>query len=75
MSAPIAVYGASGYTGRLVVAELVRRGLPHVVAGHSASRLRAAAAEAGTAAPVRTAAVEDRDWLRHLLGRTAPSSS
>ena len=71
MSAPIAVYGASGYTGRLVVAELVRRGLPHVVAGRSAARLRAAAAQAGTVAPVRTAAVEDRDALRHLLGDCA----
>ena len=65
---PIGVYGASGYTGKLVLRELVRRGLPHVVAGRSAGRLRAAAAEAGTEAPVRTAAVEDRDALRHALG-------
>ncbi len=71
MSAPIAVYGASGYTGRLVVAELVRRGLPHIVAGRSAARLRAVAAQAGTVAPVRTAALEDRDALRHLLGDCA----
>jgi short subunit dehydrogenase-like uncharacterized protein len=67
-SGPIVVYGASGYTGRLVVAELARRGLPHIVAGRSAARLRAAAAGAGTVAPVRTAALEDRDALRHLLG-------
>ncbi len=68
---PIAVYGASGYTGKLVLRELVRRGLPHIVAGRSAARLRAAAAQAGTVAPVRAAAVDDRDALRHLLGDCA----
>jgi len=65
---PIGVYGASGYTGKLILRELVRRGLPHVLAGRSAARLRAAAAQAGTDAPVRTASVEDRDALRHALG-------
>src|SRR3954464_8924375 len=68
---PIAVYGASGYTGKLVLRELVRRGLPHIVAGRSAARLRAAAAQAGTLAPVRAAALDDRDALRHLLGDCA----
>ncbi|MDT3400490.1 saccharopine dehydrogenase NADP-binding domain-containing protein [Streptomyces sp. B1866] len=45
----IAVFGASGYTGRLVVAELRRRGLGAVTVGRDAGRLRAAAAEAGLA--------------------------
>ena len=49
----------------------MRRGLPHIVAGRSAARLRAAAAQAGTVAPVRAAALDDRDALRHLLGDCA----
>jgi short subunit dehydrogenase-like uncharacterized protein len=68
---PIAVYGASGYTGRLVVRELVRRGLAHLLAGRTAARLRAAASDAGSDAPVRIAALEDRDALRHALGDCA----
>lgn len=68
---PVAVYGASGYTGRLVVRELVRRGVEHVVAGRTAARLRAAAAETGSDAPVRIAAIDDRDALRHALGDCA----
>jgi short subunit dehydrogenase-like uncharacterized protein len=43
----IAVYGASGYTGRLVLAELARRGIPAVLVGRSQERLQAAAAGAG----------------------------
>lgn len=43
----IVVYGASGYTGRLVVAELARRGIGVVLAGRDLTRLRAAAAGAG----------------------------
>lgn len=35
----VLVYGASGHTGRFVVAELRRRGLTPVVAGRSAARL------------------------------------
>ena len=35
---PIAVYGATGYTGRLVAAELRRRGAEFVLAGRSAGR-------------------------------------
>jgi short subunit dehydrogenase-like uncharacterized protein len=43
----IAVYGASGYTGRLVLAELARRDIPAVLAGRDPERLGAAAAAAG----------------------------
>jgi short subunit dehydrogenase-like uncharacterized protein len=68
---PIAVYGASGYTGKLVLRELVRRGLDHVAAGRSAAKLREAVDEAGSDAPVRAAAVDDRDALRHVLGDCA----
>ncbi len=36
---PVAVYGAGGHTGRFVVAELQRRGLPVVAVGRDAARL------------------------------------
>lgn len=39
VSNPIAVYGATGHTGRFVVQELQRRGLPVVAVGRSAARL------------------------------------
>jgi short subunit dehydrogenase-like uncharacterized protein len=39
----IAVYGASGFTGRAVAAELVRRGAPVVLAGRDENSLRHAA--------------------------------
>jgi short subunit dehydrogenase-like uncharacterized protein len=56
----IAVYGASGYTGRLVIAELARRGIPALLAGRNPERLRAAAAESGTpGAETVTAGLED----------------
>jgi short subunit dehydrogenase-like uncharacterized protein len=42
----IAVYGASGYTGTLVVAELRRRDIEAVLVGRDADRLRAVAAGA-----------------------------
>ncbi|MDT5241165.1 MAG: hypothetical protein QOD97_3363 [Mycobacterium sp.] len=59
----IAVYGASGFTGKLVVAELVRRGVHVVAVGRNEQRLR----EAVAAAPrneVRVAALTDADGLR-----------
>lgn len=46
----IAVCGASGYTGRLVLAELAKRRLLAVPVGRSLERLRAAAAAAGVPA-------------------------
>lgn len=70
-SAPIAVYGAGGYTGRLVVRELARRGLDAVLCGRNARRLHEAAEAAGLRAEVRTAALDDRGALRHALGDCA----
>jgi short subunit dehydrogenase-like uncharacterized protein len=66
-AAPIAVYGATGYTGRLVAGELQRRGLDHVLCGRSREKLRALAGELGSQAQVRAAAVDDLDALRHAL--------
>jgi short subunit dehydrogenase-like uncharacterized protein len=68
---PIAVYGATGYTGRLVVQELRRRHADVVLSGRSAPRLRALAEELELEAPVRAAELDDRDALRHALGECA----
>jgi short subunit dehydrogenase-like uncharacterized protein len=68
---PIAVYGATGYTGRLVVRELRRRHADVVLSGRSAPRLQALAEELELEAPVRAAELDDRDALRHALGECA----
>ncbi|KPM52482.1 hypothetical protein CcI49_13720 [Frankia sp. CcI49] len=47
----ITVYGASGYTGRLVAAELRRRGFSVVLAGRDGDRLRALATELADTEP------------------------
>jgi short subunit dehydrogenase-like uncharacterized protein len=57
----IAINGASGYTGRLAVAELARRGIEAVLVGRNPERLRAAAA--GTGFEVRIADIGDHDAL------------
>ncbi|GAB3842232.1 saccharopine dehydrogenase family protein [Dactylosporangium cerinum] len=54
----IAVYGASGYTGRLVAAELRRRGIEVVLSGRDAGRLRETADGVG-GAEVRPAGADD----------------
>ncbi len=48
----IAVYGAGGHTGRFVIQEALRRGLPVVAVGRDASKLPAGV-------PARTAALDD----------------
>ena len=68
---PIAVYGATGYTGKLVARELARRELDFVLSGRSASKLRALASDLGGDPPVRPASLDDRDALRHVLGDCA----
>jgi short subunit dehydrogenase-like uncharacterized protein len=59
MTSRIAVYGASGYQGRLVLVELARHGLDAVPVGRDPARLRAAV----TNAPVRVAPADDHDAL------------
>ncbi|WP_327673734.1 saccharopine dehydrogenase family protein [Kitasatospora sp. NBC_00458] len=53
----IAVHGATGFTGGLAVAELVRRGITPVLVGRSPERLKAVAAERAPGAEVRVAEV------------------
>jgi short subunit dehydrogenase-like uncharacterized protein len=57
---PIAVYGASGYQGKLVLAELAARGLTPILVGRDRARL-AAAGRPG--AEVRIAALGDHEAL------------
>ena len=62
----IAVFGASGHTGRFVVAELLRCGFAPVAIGRDAARL----AEAGLAdrgVEIRTATIDDPESLDRAL--------
>lgn len=67
----IAVYGATGYTGRLVAAELRRRGLETVLAGRDAGKLARLAEQLGGGVTTHAVELEDRDGLRHLFGDCA----
>ncbi len=66
-SGPIVVYGATGYTGRLVSAELARRGATFTVAGRSAAKLAALADSLDTAPEVAAVPIDDAAGLRALL--------
>ncbi|HEV2999839.1 MAG TPA: saccharopine dehydrogenase NADP-binding domain-containing protein [Solirubrobacteraceae bacterium] len=65
--ARVAVYGATGYTGRLVAAELRDRGVDAVLCGRSGGKLRRLAGELGVDWPVRAAAIDDPPALRKAL--------
>jgi short subunit dehydrogenase-like uncharacterized protein len=67
----IAVYGATGYTGRLVCAELAEAGADFVVSGRSAEKLDALRAELQLEAPARVARLDDPASLRELLADCA----
>lgn len=66
----IAVYGATGYTGRLIAAELRRRGADFVLAGRSAPKLEIVAEDVG-GAETRAAPLDDPAALRKLLSGCA----
>ncbi|GAB2513002.1 saccharopine dehydrogenase family protein [Nocardia heshunensis] len=60
----IAVHGASGFTGSLIVAELLRRELTPVLVGRDPQRLRRIAEQSGIPdAEIRVAALDDIDAL------------
>jgi short subunit dehydrogenase-like uncharacterized protein len=64
----IAVYGASGHTGKLILTDLRRRGVDPVLIGRDADRLRAAAVETGVPeATIRVAGL-DHAALTDVLG-------
>lgn len=69
-TAAVVVYGATGHTGRFIVAELRRRGIATVVSGRDAARLEALAAEWADVV-VRPAAVDDASALDRALAGAA----
>ena len=70
----LAVYGATGRTGRIVVSGLGREGVECVVGGRNATRLAELANEPGVV-EAREASVEDPRSLRDLLEAAASSST
>ncbi|HEY2205175.1 MAG TPA: saccharopine dehydrogenase NADP-binding domain-containing protein [Pseudonocardia sp.] len=67
---PVAVYGATGHTGRLVAAELAARGIEPVLVGRDRSALRGLPEAEGGRAP-RVAALDDPRALRAALAGSA----
>jgi Saccharopine dehydrogenase NADP binding domain len=70
MTDAVVVYGATGHTGRFVVAELRRRGLATIVSGRDAAQLELLAAE-WPGAVVRAATVDDPGSLDRALAGAA----
>ena len=64
---PIAVYGATGFTGRLVARELDRSGADFVLSGRNPDKLADLAGSLDSTPPTRAIAVEDRAGLRDLF--------
>jgi saccharopine dehydrogenase-like NADP-dependent oxidoreductase len=65
-TAAVVVYGATGHTGRFIVAELRRRGFATVISGRDAAQLEVLAAEWAEAV-VRPATVDDASSLDRAL--------
>ena len=63
----IAVYGATGYTGRLVAAELAAAGADFVLAGRSREKLDALRSDVGGSPDVEAVALDDAAGLRDLI--------
>jgi len=63
---PIAVYGATGYTGKLVAKELQRREADFVISGRNAEKLEALSRDLGDV-PTVAASLDDDAALRSLL--------
>jgi short subunit dehydrogenase-like uncharacterized protein len=63
----IAVYGATGYTGRLVAAELLRRGAEAVLVGRNPAKLEIVAEDLGGGFETRVAPLDDAPAMREAL--------
>lgn len=59
------IYGANGYTGRLIVQEALRQGLQPVLAGRNRAALEAMAQEFGL--PARVFTLDNADTLRRAI--------
>lgn len=71
----VVVYGATGHTGRFIVAELIERGFAPILSGRDAARLEVLAKEWDGVA-VRAATVDDPESLdRALAGADAVINS
>jgi saccharopine dehydrogenase-like NADP-dependent oxidoreductase len=68
--AAVVVYGATGHTGRFIVAELRRRGFATVISGRDAARLEVLAAQWPDVV-VRPATVDDASSLDRALAGAA----
>ena len=68
---PIALYGATGYTGRLVAAELAAAKADFVLSGRNRTKLDALAGELDGDVAVQPAALDDQVALRSLLSDCA----
>lgn len=71
---PITVYGATGYTGKLVAAELARREAPFIVAGRNREKLEALADSLGDHGPkpeVHAVPNTDSRGMKELFSRSA----
>lgn len=64
---PIAVYGATGFTGRLVAHELEKSGADFLIAGRNSEKLDRLASELETDPPRVAVTVDDREGLREML--------
>ncbi|MDX1454100.1 MAG: saccharopine dehydrogenase NADP-binding domain-containing protein [Gammaproteobacteria bacterium] len=61
----LVIYGAYGYTGKLIVAEAVRQGMKPMLAGRNADKLRALAEQFDL--PWQACDIDDTDGLQKLL--------
>ncbi|WP_370083347.1 trans-acting enoyl reductase family protein [Streptacidiphilus sp. MAP12-16] len=68
--AAVVVYGATGHTGRFIVAELRRRGFATIISGRDAAQLEVLAAEWADVV-VRPATVDDANSLDRALDGAA----
>jgi short subunit dehydrogenase-like uncharacterized protein len=66
-SGPIVVYGATGYTGKLVARELARRGATFTIAGRSQAKLDALAADLDATPEVAAVPIDDAAGLAALF--------
>ena len=65
-SGPIAVYGATGFTGGLIARELRARGADFLIAGRNRAKLEALSEKLG-GVPTATVPVDDAAGLREML--------
>src|ERR1044072_5543947 len=65
-SQPIAVYGATGFTGGLIARELQRRGADFLIAGRDRGKLQHLSEELG-GAPFKAVSLDAPAGLRELL--------